>query len=65
MLLFAGFHMFLSTQKESQTTSLGNWHVLCLGLGIIDQFFGNSGPYPYLELQFLVLVIDRVEVHRG
>ena len=27
--------------------------------------FGNLGPHPYLVLQFLVLVIDRVGVDRG
>ncbi|WZZ03029.1 hypothetical protein YC2023_088950 [Brassica napus] len=27
-----GFSNVLSSQKESQTTSLGNWHVICLGL---------------------------------
>ena len=35
-----GFSNVLSSQKESQTTSIGNWNVLFLGLDMLDQFLG-------------------------
>lgn len=56
-----GFSNVLSSQKESQTTSLGNWHVLCLGLGLgmLDQF------WEFRTLPFTCVAVSGVGNRQG